>query len=697
MVHTLRYFIILFALISANFTIAQLNEPTTWFTEVEKLSADEYNLVIDVVIEPGWHVYSQTSATDEAGPSPTEFAFFDATDNFELLGVMKETGTYSEFTDVWGFNVYQFANTARFEQRIKLLNSNVKFIPVEAYFQVCDDEKCLAPRPENLLFKIDENAQDPDGVFDIIDEYYNEGKTPLIATAPSAEGIPTKAGQNKSLETEKKSKNDTDIINSKAEDEEDENKNGLWAIFLGCLAAGILTLATPCVFPMIPMTVSFFTKQNENIAKGKFNGVMYGVFIILIYVACSLPFHIFQSISPDVFNEFSTNPYLNIFFFVIFVVFAISFFGAFEITMPNSLINKVDKASNVGGLIGIFFMALTLVLVSFSCTGPVIGAVLGSVLSTDGGAIALTVGMAGFGLGLGIPFALFAVFPSWMDRLPKSGGWLNTVKVFLGFLELAFAFKFLSNADLVVQAGFLTREVFLAIWIAVFAAMSLYLFGKIKLPHDGPDSNISVGRMLLGLASLFFTLYLLPGLWGAPLKIISGFPPPLTYAESIYGVGYSKTEMREELPEGAHLAVHDIVAFHDYETGMAYAKEVNKPVLLDFTGWACVNCRKMEERVWGEPVVVNMLKNDFVLISLYVDERKMLEKEDQYTSPKTGKKIRTVGNKWSDLQIEKYEVNAQPYYAILDVNGDDLVDPVGYTPDVEEYANWLQGGIEKSK
>jgi len=693
MVHTLKYILILFAFLNASTAIAQLNEPTKWVTEVEKLNNDEYNLITKVTIEPGWHVYSQTSASDEGGPSPTEFAFFTSSGNFELIGPMKEVGTYSEFTDIWGFNVYQFANDARFEQRIKLLNTDVKFIPVEAYFQVCDNEKCLAPRPENLLFKIDENARVPENVFDVIDQFYDEGKTPLIAKAPSAEGIPEKGSHSDSLE-EKKSSSENEIIVS--EDSEEEKK-GLWGIFLGCLAAGILTLATPCVFPVIPMTVSFFTKQNENVAKGKFNGVMYGVFIILIYVACSLPFHIFQSISPDVFNEFSTNPYLNIFFFIIFVVFAISFFGAFEITMPNSLINKVDKASNVGGLIGIFFMALTLVLVSFSCTGPVIGAVLGSVLSTDGGATALTIGMAGFGLGLGIPFALFAVFPSWMDKLPKSGGWLNTVKVFLGFLELAFAFKFLSNADLVVQAGYITREVFLAIWIAVFAAMSLYLFGKMKLPHDGPDSNISVGRMLLGLTSLFFTLYLLPGLWGAPLKIISGFPPPLTYAESIYGVGYSKTEMREELPEGAHLAVHDIIAFHDYEIGMEYAKEVNKPVLLDFTGWACVNCRKMEERVWGEPDVVNMLKNEFVLISLYVDERKMLEKEDQYVSTKTGKKIRTVGNKWSDLQITKYEVNAQPYYAILNTEGEDLVVPVGYTPDVNEYSSWLQSGIDKSK
>ncbi|ARN77223.1 thiol:disulfide interchange protein [Nonlabens spongiae] len=684
-------FLFLFSLLS----FAQINQPTKWSTAVEKIGEDEYNLITNVTIDPGWHVYSQTSAED-MGPSATEFAFFDAEGNYELVGINKETGTYSEFTDVWGFDVYQFADFAQFEQQVKILNPNLDYIVVEAYFQVCDDMQCLAPRPENLLFKIDTDASIPDDAFDIIDQYYDEDKSPLIAQAPEASTIPAKGeGENSTIEEENSKEADTIESENAGSETEDEKSN--WGIFLACLLAGILTLATPCVFPMIPMTVSFFTKQNKNVAKGKFNGVMYGLFIVLIYVACSLPFHLFQSVSPDIFNEFSTNPVLNLIFFIIFVIFAISFFGAFEITMPNSLINKVDKASNVGGLIGIFFMALTLVLVSFSCTGPVIGGVLGSVLSTDGGATALTFGMMGFGIGLGIPFALFAIFPSWMEKLPKSGGWLNTVKVFLGFLELAFAFKFLSNADLVLQLGYLTREVFIAIWIAVFAAMALYLFGKIKLPHDGLEQNISVGRLLVALCALFCTVYLIPGMWGAPLKIISGFPPPMTYAESIYGVGYSKTELREELPEGAHLAVHDIVAFHDYEEGLAFAKAENKPVLLDFTGWACVNCRKMEERVWGEPQVINLLKNDFVLISLYVDERKTLPKNEQYVSPKTDKKIRTVGNKWSDLQITKYNVNAQPYYAILNGDGKDLVKPVGYTPDPDEYAAWLQSGLDAYK
>lgn len=692
MKHLSILFFSLFTLLS----FSQINEPTKWSTEVEKVGENEYNLITNVIIEPGWHVYSQTSAED-MGPSATEFSFFEAEGNFELVGINEETGTYSEFTDVWGFDVYQFANSARFEQKVKILNPDLDFIVVEAYFQVCDDEKCLAPRPESLLFKIDPDASVPDNAFDVIDQYYDEDKSPLIAKGPDASTIPAKGeGKKKSAEEEEVAEEADKATSENATSETDEEKSN-WGIFLACLLAGILTLATPCVFPMIPMTVSFFTKQNKNAAKGKFNGVMYGVFIVLIYVACSLPFHLFQSVSPDVFNEFSTNPILNLIFFIIFVVFAISFFGAFEITMPNSLINKVDKASNVGGLIGIFFMALTLVLVSFSCTGPVIGGLLGGVLSTDGGATALTFGMLGFGIGLGIPFALFAIFPSWMEKLPKSGGWLNTVKVFLGFLELAFAFKFLSNADLVLHLEIITREVFLAIWIAIFGAMTMYLLGKIKLPHDGSEQNISVGRLLVALFTLFCTIYLIPGMWGAPLKIISGLTPPLNYAESIYGVGYSKTELREELPEGAKLAVHDIISFHDYEEGLNYARKIGKPALIDFTGWNCANCRKMEERVWSEPQVINLLKKEFVLISLYVDERDKLSKEEQYISPKTEKKIRTVGNKWSDLQITKYNVNAQPYYAIINGQGEDLVKPVGYTPDPDEYAAWLQSGLDAYK
>lgn len=654
-------------------------DPTSWNVEVENLGNDTYELKTTAQLEERWHIYSQY--IDSAFNIPTQFRFYESQDKYELIGENEEIGTYKERVELQGGDVYQFKDFAIFKQKVKILDPNLDYIFAEAIFQACDDEKCLPPTPELLIFNIKPDAVVDNGdITAIIDDYYDKDIEPLIAKAPDLSN----------LKFEEKTSDDV-----LGEDIEEDNENDLTTIFILCLLAGFGALLTPCVYPMIPMTVSFFTKQNEKNTKGKFQGILYGIFILLIYVLCSLPFHLFESISPDIFNEFSTNPYLNIFFFIIFVVFAISFFGAFEITMPSSLINRVDKASSVGGIIGVFFMALTLVLVSFSCTGPVIGSVLGSVLSSDGGAMALTVGLAGFGFGLGIPFALFALFPSWLSALPKSGGWLNTVKVFLGFLELAFAFKFLSNADLVWQAGWLQRELFIAIWIAIFGAMALYLFGKIRLPHDDKDQHISVGRLLLAILSLCFTLYLIPGLWGAPLKLISGFPPPSTYSESPAGFMGNTATLDVELPDGAHLGVHNIVAFEDYEEGLAYAKAVNKPALIDFTGWACVNCRKMEERVWGEPVVLDLLKNDFVLISLYVDEREKLDKTDQYISTTTQKKIRTIGNKWSDLQITKYQVNAQPFYAIVDAQGNDLVAPVGYTPDVQEYKKWLESGLSK--
>ncbi|WP_194850495.1 protein-disulfide reductase DsbD family protein [Nonlabens antarcticus] len=685
----MRKLIIAFTLLFSAVMHAQLSDPTSWQVEVNDLGNNEYELMTTATLEPGWHIYSQVPIDAEIGPTPTQLRFYEADGNYKLLGPNEEIGTYAEFTDVWGTDVLQFKDRAVFKQKIRLENLDIKYIIAEAVFMVCDDERCIPGTPEVLIFKIDPDAVVGDDVTTIIDSYYDNDKQPLVASAPDLSSLnsTTTAGES-----------DEDVAASdstKGESVEEDNSNDLTTIFILCLLAGFSALLTPCVYPMIPMTVSFFTKQSENKAKGKFQGLLYGFFILLIYVLCSLPFHIFQSVSPDIFNEFSTNPYLNIFFFVIFVIFAISFFGAFEITMPNSLINKVDKASTAGGIIGVFFMALTLVLVSFSCTGPVIGGVLGSVLSSDGGATALSVGLAGFGFGLGVPFALFAIFPSWMNNLPKSGGWLNTVKVFLGFLELAFAFKFLSNADLVWQAGWIQRELFIAIWIAIFGAMAIYLFGKIRLPHDDKDQPISVGRLLLAILALCFTLYLVPGLWGAPLKLISGFPPPMTYSESPYGFSSSSGVSDIDLPEGAHLTVHDIVAFDDYEKGMAYAKEVGKPAMIDFTGWACVNCRKMEERVWGEPKVLEILKNDIVLISLYVDERADLPKDEQVISASTGKKIRTIGNKWSDFQIEEYQVNAQPFYALVDADGNDLVAPVGYTPDLKEYTQWLKSALDQ--
>lgn len=381
--------------------------------------------------------------------------------------------------------------------------------------------------------------------------------------------------------------------------------------------------------------------------------------------------------------------------------FAISFLGAFEITLPQSWSNKVDSQADRGGVIGIFFMALALAIVSFSCTGPIVGTLL--VESASKGGIAPIVGMLGFSLAIALPFALFAMFPGWMNSLPKSGGWLNTVKVFLGFLELALAFKFLSNADLVLQLHWLEREMFLAIWIAIFGTLTFYLFGKIKLPHDSNENNISVGRLSLGLIVFAFTIYLIPGIWGAPLKLISGFPPPLNYSEAPYGVGYTKLNnggglsSEGKLPNGSELGPHDIIAFNDYESGLAYAKKVGKPVLIDFTGYACVNCRKMEERVWASPHILGILNKDIVLISLYVDDKRMLPDSEQYTSETTGKRIKSIGNKWSDFQIKNYQANAQPYYVLMSLEEENLNTPIGYTPVIEEYKKWLLDGIGNFK
>ena len=371
-------------------------------------------------------------------------------------------------------------------------------------------------------------------------------------------------------------------------------------------------------------------------------------------------------------------------------------------TATYSWANKVDTKADKGGLIGIFFMALALAIVSFSCTGPIVGTLLVQA-AAGGNQVGPIVGMLGFSLALAIPFALFAAFPGWLNSLPKSGGWLNTVKVVLGFLELALAFKFLSNADLVLQLHLLEREVFLAIWIAIFGTLSFYLFGKIQLPHDSPLTHISVGRLSLGLLTLTFTIYMIPGLWGAPLNLISAFPPAQHYSESPYGVGFSQggstTAATPEIPEGAHvMAPHNIIAFTDYDLGMAYAKKVNKPVMLDFTGYACVNCRKMEQQVWPKEQILSILKNEVVLISLYVDDKRPLPGGEEVESKlRPGKKLKYVGQKWSEFQTIKYKANAQPFYVLTDNEGENLIDPVGYTPYVQEYHNWLKTGLANFK
>ena len=669
----MKHFLVYSFLFLSILGFSQVLKPVKWTNKTEKLSATEFNLIFEATIEPDWHVYSQF--TPEDGPLPLELNFKNQKGNYELIGKTTESKTERKFNDVFGVDEVYFSKSLRLQQKVKILNSALTKIDVNVSYQVCK-EVCINDN-NNFNFKI------------------SIEKTAEIATVTSTAqpetSSPTAAPTDIRATEIKK-------VSAAAIPADKTDKGNLWTIFLATLIAGLLATITPCVFPMIPMTVSFFLKQSGTKAKGKFNAFFYGFCIILIYVLISVPFHIFQSLSPDIFAEISTNVYLNIFFFFVFLVFAISFFGAFEITMPASLANKADNASNSGGLLGIFFMALTLIIVSFSCTGPALGFVLGSVLSTDGGATILSIAMLGFGLGLALPFIAFALFPNLMKNLPKSGGWLNTVKVVFGFIELALAFKFLSNADLVLQTHLLEREVFLAIWIAIFAVMSLYLFGKISLPHDSPLASISVGRLLLGLVTLAFTVYLIPGLWGAPLKLISAFPPPQNYSESPQGFGgNSSTASSVPLPEGAVFGPLNIVSFEDYNEGIAYAKSVNKPVLVDFTGRACQNCRLMESNVWSDEQVLKILKNDIVLISLFCDEQIKLPINEQYTSAETNSDITTVGQKWSEFQRQKFQTNARPYYVLMDANEKVLNTPVGYTPNIKEYLNWLREGTAKFK
>ena len=477
------------------------------------------------------------------------------------------------------------------------------------------------------------------------------------------------------------------------------SNKSLILIFILSFLSGFAALLTPCVFPMIPMTVSYFTHSSKNKAMGIRNALFYGISIITIYVI--LGTIVTAIFGPAALNALSTNVWFNIFFFILLVVFAVSFMGAFEITLPNSWLNKSDTVSNKGGFIGIFFMALTLALVSFSCTGPIVGTLL--VESASIGGIAPFVGMFGFSLALALPFTLFAAFPGWMNSLPRSGGWLNTVKVFLGFLELALAFKFLSTADLVSQSHLLERELFLAIWIGIFTVLSIYLLGGFKLPHDSPLERLSVGRALLGTTTLIFVAYLIPGMWGAPLKLISGFPPSPTYSEWKQSGSSNTSNQSAEHVEGMHEGVHGIMMFDDYDKALAYAKKVNKPLMLDFTGWGCQNCRKMEETVWNAEGVLSILKDKVVVASLYVDEKKELpaseHKELEY-APGKKMSITQVGHKWGFLQMSRYKSNSQPHYRMLSPDGKDLANgPADFEHhgNAEAFKKWLEEGLKLAK
>lgn len=647
-----KFFTIFLFFIAVAIQAQTERDPIVWKTSVQKISDVEYDLIFSATILENWHLYSQYNPEDASLPMVIKAV--DENAGYSLVGKAKESKTYKEYSDTWEKEEIFFKDNATITQRIQLKNKEITVVDLNLFYQVCKVDGVCIPFDEDYKFSLDgkEVVRRPITISDKSLALSNTLKLDLKNKELLTQGSNTKDGQG----------------------------NLLNIFFLGFIG-GLLALLTPCVFPMIPLTVSFFTKQSKNKAKGVRNAILYGFFIVLIYVLLSLPFHAFDSLDPEILNTISTNVWLNIFFFAILVFFAFSFFGYYEITLPSSWGDKMDSASNIGGIIGIFFMALTLAIVSFSCTGPVLGTLLAGSLTSDGGAIQLSAGMTGFGLALALPFALFALFPSWLNSLPKSGGWLNTVKVILGFLELAFAFKFLSNADLVEHWGFLKREVFIGIWIVLFIGLALYLFGRIKFPHDGPLKKLSFSRISFGVFVIAFVIYLVPGVLKQPtwnLSLLSGFPPPQFY--SVY-------QQESECPLG-------LECYKDFDTGLAAAKAQNKPILLDFTGWACVNCRKMEENVWSEDDIYNLLKNEYILISLYVDDRKELPKDQQFEFIRPNgnlKRIRTIGDKWATFQTVNFQVASQPYYVLLNTDLEILAPPKQYT-DSNTYYEWLKEG-----
>ena len=631
-----RLLLALFLFVSG-IIFAQIYDPVHWEFSQKQLSENEIELQFKASIEDGWYLYSQHISDD--GPVPTQFSF-TTVEGYDLIDRVVEEEALEAFDSNFDMILKYFRDEVIFKQKIKVLSSEEFTIKGNVYFMVCDEAQCLPPEEVEFSFAINEGAK-------------------------------------------------------KQSDKESE---GMWWLFFIAFLSGFVALITPCVFPMIPMTVSFFTKQSKTKAKGIVNALIYGASIIIIYVALGVG--VSSIFGADALNNMATNVYFNIGFFLLLIIFGASFLGAFDLQLPASWTNKSVEAEGRGGLIGIFFMAFTLALVSFSCTGPIVGTLL--VEAATGGYMGPIIGMLGFSLAIALPFALFAAFPGWLNSLPQSGGWLNSVKVTLGFLEIALAFKFLSNADLVLQTHWLERELFIAIWIIIFGLLTIYLLGFLKFAHDSDLEYISVSRLSVAILTGTLTVYMIPGLWGAPLKIINAFPPPMHYSESPYGLGGPQTDAmisKEHKISGQHLGPQGIMVFHDYEEGMAYAKNVNKPVVIDFTGWACVNCRKMEEQVWSDENVKNILSNEVVLISLYVDERIELPKEEQYETTLAGKKkkVKTTGDKWMVLQANIYGTNSQPYYVFLNHDEQQMVEPANYQDfgTVELYLDWLNRGLKE--
>ena len=625
-------------------------EPIKWNVSMERAGELEVMLYFDAIIEENWHLY--TTQEFEDGPLPTELNFTTDSLSIERLGPLTIPTPESSFDEIFQIELPYFDTQVRFSQRLKLRNASLEMIEGELSYQACDDKLCIF---RSEIFQID------------MQNY--------IASAPKLEL--SEKDQIRSEQLTLALKNKDEFYDSIPE----SKQNTLLNLFLLGFFGGFLALLTPCVFPMIPLTVSYFIKQGNSLRKGIWQAFMYGFFIILIYLLLSLPFHFMDALNPEIFNTISTNVTLNIVFFCVFVFFAFSFFGYYELTLPAHWGSATDQQSRIRGMLGVFFMALTLAIVSFSCTGPILGSLLAGSITSEGGAQQLTFGMAGFGIALALPFAIFSLFPNALKLLPKSGAWMNTIKVVLGFLELALALKFISNADLVSRWGLLKREVFLGVWILLSLGVTIYLLGLYRFPHE-TKAKLSKLRVGVAFLSLTFTIYLVQGLFSKDnrLTLLSGFPPPSFY--SIY-------EQESECPLG-------LDCFKSYEEGKQVALSQNKPLLLDFTGWACVNCRRMEEKVWVKPAIYNLLNDKLVVVSLYVDDRTPLDEKDQFNFEyNNGRKrtIKTVGQQWATFQSVNFNVVSQPFYVMLHPNGTLLNNPIQYT-DANSYEQWIKKGLQ---
>lgn len=714
----MKKILILIALVSTIFIngFSQVLDPVKWTYENKKTGEDTYELIFKATIEPTWHLYSQK--VPAGGPESTAFYFYGL-DGFEFVDkntkIVEEESFIREnsidfiieFSEPEGheendpnFNmiVKYFETEAEFKSTIRLTTKDPLALTGYIYFMCCDDSKCLPPAEIDF-------------------EFLFNGATPGMSQA-GAEDESGALIQVETLDVQGES------VSAEGESIGVETEESLvatvtmWDVIIEAILWGFVALFTPCVFPMIPMTITFFMKGGENKRKGKIQASAYGISIVLLYtlpIAAIILITYFvggKTVTGDIFNWLATHWVPNVFFFLIFMAFAASFLGMFEIVMPNWLVSKADSKADSGGIMGAFFMAMTLVLVSFSCTGPLVGSVL--VKSAQGEIFEPIFAMLAFSIAFALPFTLFAFFPSWLQRLPKSGGWLNSVKVVLGFIEIALGLKFLSVADQTYHWGILDREVYLAMWIVTFTLLGLYLLGKLKFSHDSDMKYIPVPRLGLAIITLSFVVYLIPGMWGAPLKALSGYLPPqhghdfnlnAVIRDNVANASFSGGDAHSDAgdlcekpkyAEKLHLP-HGLQGYFDYDQAMDCARKTNKPVFIDFTGHGCVNCREMEANVWSDPVVLKKLRNDFIVTALYVDDKTKLPKDQWVKSDYDGKMKKSIGKIYADLQISKFNVNAQPYYVLLDHEGNVLADPRAYDLDVEEFIKFLDTGLENFK